>query len=52
MWVEVIIIEQFRIVDEAGENSTVIPERPGKGAGTNPKASEEIAAIDFISLLI
>ena len=42
MWVEVFNVEQFRIVDEAGENSTVIPAQPGKGAGTSPTASEEI----------
>jgi hypothetical protein len=52
MWIEIFNVEHCCIVDEDGENSTVIPERSGKGAGTNPKASEEIAAIDSISLLI
>jgi hypothetical protein len=42
MWVEVFNVEQCRIVDEAGENSTVILKRPGKGAGTNPQSGEGI----------
>ena len=51
MWVEVINVEQSCSVEEAGENSTVIPKRLEKGAGTNSQASEEIFATDFTSVV-
>jgi hypothetical protein len=43
MWVEVFNVEQCCIVDKPAENSTVIPERSEKGAGTHRQASEEIS---------
>ena len=42
MWVEVFNIEKCRSVDEPAENSTVIRERPEKGAGTHRQASENL----------
>lgn len=45
MWVEVINVEQCCSVDKPDENSTVIPQRPGKGAGTNRQASEKSSSL-------
>ena len=45
MWVEIFNIEKCRSVDEPAENSTVIPERPGKGAGTHRQASEKSSSL-------
>jgi hypothetical protein len=42
MWIEFFNVEQCCIVVEAGKNSTLIPQRPGKGAGTNPQSGEGI----------
>ena len=51
MWVKVINVELCCIVDEAGENSTVIPERPGKGARTHRQASGNFSSlIEIIAL--
>ena len=45
MWVEVINVEKCCSVDEPNENSTVIPQRPEKGAGTNRQASEKSSSL-------
>jgi len=45
MWVEVINVEQCCSVDKPDENSTVIQQRPGKGAGTNRQASEKSSSL-------
>jgi hypothetical protein len=45
MWVEIFNIEKCCSVDEPAENSTVIPERPGKGAGTHRQARRQTRSI-------